>query len=77
VLTVIDNWSRECVLLEVGFRLKGQSVVDALNRVGKGRKLPATITVDHEFKTWSENLVINDRILVLNPSVFWGRSMAA
>jgi len=47
VLTVIDNWSRESVLLEVGFRLTGQSVVDALNRVGKIRELPAIITVDH------------------------------
>jgi putative transposase len=47
VLTVIDNWSRESVLLEVGFRLTGQSVADALNRVAKKHKLPATITVDH------------------------------
>jgi transposase InsO family protein len=47
VLTVIDNWSRESVLLEVGFRLTGQSVIDALNRISKLRKLPASITVDH------------------------------
>jgi len=47
VLTVIDNWSRESVLLEVGFRLTGQSVADALNRVAKTHKPPATITVDH------------------------------
>ena len=47
VLTMIDNWSRESLLLEVGFRLTGQTVVDALNRVGKTRKLPSTITVDH------------------------------
>ncbi len=46
VLTVIDNWSRESILLEVGFRLTGQSVAEALDRVGKGRKLPATITED-------------------------------
>ena len=47
VLTVIDNWSRESVLLEVGFRLTAQSVIDALNRVNKFRKLPTSITVDH------------------------------
>jgi putative transposase len=47
VLNVIDNWSRESVLLEVDFRLTGQSVVGALNLVGKTRKLPTTITVDH------------------------------
>lgn len=47
VLTVIDNWSRESILLEVGFRLTAQSVIDALNLVSKSRKLPASITVDH------------------------------
>jgi len=41
VLTVIDNWSRESVLLEVGFRLTGQSVIDALSHISKLRKLPA------------------------------------
>ena len=47
VLTVIDSCSRESVLLEVGFRLTGQSVTDALDRVGKTSKLPATIIVDN------------------------------
>ena len=42
VLRVVDNWSRENVLPEDGFRLTGQSVVDALDRVGKIRKLPAS-----------------------------------
>ena len=35
VLTVVDNWSRESPVLEVGFRLTGSSVVEALSRVGK------------------------------------------
>jgi hypothetical protein len=35
VLTVIDNWSRESPVLEVGFRLTGNSVVETLSRVGK------------------------------------------
>jgi len=47
VLTVVYNWSRESVLLETDFRLTGQIVIDALNRIGKTRKLPASITVDH------------------------------
>jgi len=34
-------------LLEVGFRLTAQRVIDALNLVSKSRKLPASITVDH------------------------------
>lgn len=50
VLTVIDNWSCESVLLEVGFRLTGTSIVDVLDCVGKIRKLPTTITVDHGTK---------------------------
>ena len=61
VLTVIDNWSRESVLLEVGFRLKGQSVADALDRVGKAPKLPGTLAVD--FQTGLP-------IAVLMPSTF-------
>jgi putative transposase len=47
VLTVVDNWSRESPVLEVGFRLTGSSVAEALSRVGKTVRLPACITVDH------------------------------
>jgi putative transposase len=47
VLTVIDQWSRESVLLEAGFTLTGQSVASALERVSASRSLPKAITVDH------------------------------
>jgi putative transposase len=47
VLTVIDQWSRESVLLEVNVALTGQSVVDALEAVAVHRPLPKAITVDH------------------------------
>ena len=47
VLTVVDNWSRESVVLETGFRLTGQSVVQALIGVSCLRRLPRFITVDH------------------------------
>jgi putative transposase len=47
VLTVVDNWSRESVLLEVGFRLTGESVVAALSGAAASRSLPRSITVDH------------------------------
>lgn len=47
VLTVIDQWSRESVLLEADFALTGQSVVDALERLSRHRPLPKAITVDH------------------------------
>jgi len=47
VLTVVDNWSRESVLLEVGFRLNGEVVAAALSRLATKRLLPRSITVDH------------------------------
>jgi putative transposase len=47
VLTVVDNWSRESVLLETGFRLTGDSVVQALAQVAAQRALLRSITVDH------------------------------
>ena len=47
VLTVVDNWSRESVLLETGFCLTGASVAMALARVSLHRTLPRSITVDH------------------------------
>ena len=47
MLTVIGNWSRDSVLLEVGFRLTGKSIFDVLDRDGKIRKLSTTITADH------------------------------
>ena len=47
VLTVIDQWSRESVLLEADVSLTGRSVVDALEVVSVGRSLPRAITVDH------------------------------
>ena len=71
VLTVIDNWSRESVLLEVGFRLTGQSVIDALNRISKLRKLPASITVDHG--TEFTSLVMDDWAQVNHVSLAFTR----
>ena len=47
VLTVIDQWSRESVLLEANVSLTGQSVVEALEALSAHRDLPKAITVDH------------------------------
>ena len=47
VLTVIDQWSRESVLLEANVALTGRSVVEALEAVAAHRPLPKAITVDH------------------------------
>ncbi|MGH8436727.1 MAG: IS3 family transposase, partial [Pseudomonas sp.] len=58
VLTVIDKWSRESVLLETSFSLTGQRVVDALQALSQTRSLPKTISIDNgtEFtsKTFDE-----------------------
>ena len=47
MLTVIDQWSRECVLIEPGFRVSGQLVADALDCAALKRSLPRSIRVDH------------------------------
>lgn len=56
VLTVLDKWTRESVLLEASFSLTGQSVVDALKLVAMGRSLPKAITVDHGTEFTSRSL---------------------
>jgi putative transposase len=47
VLTVVDNWSRQSPLLEVGVRMSGETVGQALDRVLTGVSGPRSITVDH------------------------------
>jgi len=46
-LTVVDNYTRECLAIDVGQRLTGEHVVDALNRIKSERGLPQTIKVDN------------------------------
>jgi putative transposase len=47
VLTVIDQFSRECPLLEVGASLTGRQVVDCLERLALFRGMPQAITLDN------------------------------
>jgi putative transposase len=47
VLTVVDKWSRESILLEADFSLSGQRVIDAFERLGTAHSLPRAITVDN------------------------------
>src|SRR5262249_53304287 len=48
VLTVVDQWSRESPLLEVGTAMSGRSVAAALDRIlSAASTLPRSITVDH------------------------------
>ena len=46
-LTVVDNYTRESLAIEVGQNLKGEDVVNTLNHIAMKRGLPATIKVDN------------------------------
>ena len=47
MLTVVDCFTRECLAIDVGQSLKGDDVVDSLNRIAAQRGLPATIKTDN------------------------------
>lgn len=47
ILTVVDQFSRECPLLGAGSSLSGRKVVEYLERVRDTRGLPKAITVDN------------------------------
>lgn len=46
-LTVVDNYSRECPVIEVDTSLGGARVVNVLERLSDTRGLPEVITVDN------------------------------
>ena len=46
-LTVVENYTRESLAIEVGQNLKGENVVNTLNHIATKRGLPATIKVDN------------------------------
>ena len=47
VLTVVDQWSRQSPILEVGSSMSGHTVAAALDRAIGSGPAPASITVDH------------------------------
>ena len=47
MLTVVDCYTRECLAIDVGQSLKGEDVVDSLNRICAQRGLPKTIKTDN------------------------------
>jgi putative transposase len=47
VLTVVDNFSRECPVLEADHSLTGKRVARVLDRIALTRELPEVITVDN------------------------------
>ena len=46
-LTIVDDFTRECLAIEVDTLLPGSRVVAVLERLADIRGLPASITVDH------------------------------
>ena len=46
-LTIVDNYTRECLAIEVGQRLTGDDVAATLNRIKAVRGLPQTFKVDN------------------------------
>jgi putative transposase len=46
-LTIVDLFTRECLGIEVGFRLRADHVVAAMNRLKHDRGLPQRITTDN------------------------------
>jgi len=47
MLTVVDCYTRECLAIDVGQSLRGEDVVDSLNRICGERGLPRTIKTDN------------------------------
>ena len=47
MLTVVDNYTRECLAIDVGQNLKGEDVVRTLNTIVEQRGLPGTIKTDN------------------------------
>jgi len=47
MLTVIDQWRRESVMIETAARMNGTSVAQALERWVARHGSPTSITVDH------------------------------
>ena len=46
-LTIVDNYTRECPVIEVDTSLGGARVVNVLERLSETRGLPEVITIDN------------------------------
>jgi len=56
LLTIVDNFTRESIAIEVDSSIGGQKVVEALHRIAQERKLPKTISVDNGSEFTSKRL---------------------
>jgi putative transposase len=56
LLTIVDDFTRESLAVEVGQRLTGAQVVEVLDRIGRERGLPERIRVDNGTEFTSKRL---------------------
>lgn len=54
ILTIVDQYTRECVALYPGISLRGEDVARCLSRVVKEREAPESITVDNGSEFYSQ-----------------------
>ena len=47
LLTIVDNFTRESLASKVGASIKGDAVVEVLQRLNEQRRLPRTVRVDN------------------------------
>ena len=47
-LTVVDNYSQECLAIEVGQHIRGEDVVSIMTRLKAGHLVPRFIKFDNE-----------------------------
>lgn len=62
ILTVVDNFTKECPLIHVDTNITGLKLVDIFKELGKRRPLPSTIVCDNgpefisrDFDAWAYN----------------------
>jgi len=55
LLTVVDDFTRECLAIEVDTSLSGQRVARVLDQISRGRGLPERVVTDNgpEFTSWA------------------------
>jgi len=56
LFTLVDNFTRESLAIEVDFRLGGQRVVEVLNRISQEKGVPKLIRVDNGTEFTSKRL---------------------
>jgi putative transposase len=54
ILTAVDQYGRECLLLEADTSMSGTKVVSCLHRLSQQRALPNRITVDNGSEFYSK-----------------------